>query len=167
MKLRDWSPTIVLTVVGVVSLGAFLWAWFGSFGACVYGQTDESYQKTIAALDGIADLGLKLSTSLVGFGAALLIGLKGGLSLTAPVRTFLLISMLMFTQSALYAVWWRIGIAESWLNDCLNLVVEDHMQRRYQAHLWFFVLGLASLGALVFVASLARRGEVSQKGGQA
>jgi len=54
MKLRDWSPTIVLTVVAVVSLGAFLWVRYGSFGACVSGETSESFQKTIAALDGIA-----------------------------------------------------------------------------------------------------------------
>jgi hypothetical protein len=159
MKFKDWSASIALTVAGVASLGVLLWVRYGSFGACVFGDTDESFQKTIAALDGIADVGLKLSTSLVGFGAALLIGLKAGLTLTVPVRTLLLISMLMFTQSALYVVWWRLGIATSWLNSCLNLAVEDFMQRRYEAHLWFFLLGLIFLGALVFAAAIARREE--------
>jgi hypothetical protein len=63
----------------------------------------------------------------------------------------------MFTQSALYAVWWRLGVATSWLNKCPNLVVESYMQRRYEAHLWFFLLGLISLGVLVFVAAVAPR----------
>jgi hypothetical protein len=72
--------------------------------------------------------------------------------------------MLMFTQSALYAVWWRIGIATSWLNACLNLVTEETMQRRYEAHLWFFILGLISLGALVFVAAQSRSEEPSARG---
>jgi len=73
----------------------------------------------------------------------------------------------MFTQSALYAVWWRFGIATSWLNKCLNLVDEDFMQRRYEAHLGFFLLGLFSLGVLVFVAAFARREEPSPKGDKA
>jgi hypothetical protein len=164
MKFGPWSTIIVVTATILVSLGVFLWAMYGSFGACVRGETSDSFQKTIAALDGIVDLGLKLSTTLVGFGALLLIGLKSGLSLTAPVRAFLLVSTLLFCQSALYAVWWRLGIAQSWLNECLNMVVEDNMQRRYVAHLGFFLLGLFSLSVLVFVAALNRREETSTRG---
>jgi hypothetical protein len=158
------SAKIILFAAVIISLGVLLWVLLGAFGACVSGDTGESFQKTIAALDGIADLGLKLSTSLVGLGAALLIGLKSGLTLTAPVRASLIVSMLMFTQSALYAVWWRMGIATSWLNECLNLVVEEYMQRRYEAHLGFFLVGLFSLGVLVLVAAQARREEPSSGG---
>jgi hypothetical protein len=163
MKLWYRPKTTSLTVLAF-SLMVFIWVLSGSFGACVAGSLSENLQKTIGALDGIIDLGLKLSTSLVGLAAALLIGLKGGLTLTAPVRTSLIISMLMFTQSAVYAVAWRFGIANSWLNTCLNLVTEPTMQRRYDAHLWFFIFGLISLGALVFVAAQSRGEEPTTKG---
>jgi hypothetical protein len=120
---------------------------------CVEGSTGDSLQKTIAALDAIADLGLKLSTALIGFGAALLIGLKsGGMSLTFPVRIAVFISMLMFTQSALYAIWWRIRIANSWFNECLNTVTEPSMQRIYESHMILFATGVLSLIALFLVA---------------
>lgn len=160
MRIYRHSAIVAAVIMG--SLGLFIWTSLGSFGACVVGDLNENFQKTIAALDGIADLGLKLSTSLVGFGAALLIGIKTGVSLTTPVRTALLVSMLMFVQSALYAVWWRFGIATSWLNKCLNMVAEDFMQRRYEAHLIFFLLGLISLGALVIIAIQVRREEPAQ-----
>jgi hypothetical protein len=72
---------ITLAVAGLVSVIILLWVWHASSGVCVYGETEDVYQKMIASLDGIVDLGLKLSTSLVGVGAALLIGLKSGLTL--------------------------------------------------------------------------------------
>jgi hypothetical protein len=157
MNLKFWEhPVATVLIALALSLLVLLWVWWGSFGACVTGSMDDNLQKTIAALDGIVDLGLKLSTSLVGFGAALLIGLKGGLTLTSSVRTSLLLSMLMFTWSALYAVVWRFGVANMWLNKCLNLVIEQTMQRRYEAHILFFVLGLISLFALVLVAVQSR-----------
>jgi hypothetical protein len=156
-SMRTWPTILVLIISLVLSLSALAWVSLATFGACVSGDLNESYQKTITALDGIADLGLKVSTSLVGIGAALLIGLKTGVSLTGPVRTSLLVSMLSFTQSALYAVWWRFGIANSWLNKCLNLVVEDFMQRRYEMHLIFFLAGLFFLGLLVLFAAFAPR----------
>jgi hypothetical protein len=54
-------------IVSALSLIVFIWVITASFGACVTGNMNENLQKTIGALDGIVDLGLKLSTSLVGF----------------------------------------------------------------------------------------------------
>jgi hypothetical protein len=163
MKFGNWPAGIVVTAFLLVA-AVWIWTMNGSFVCVINDKPSDRFLKTIVALDGIADLGLKFSTSLVGFAAALLIGLKSGLSLTAPVRTSLVVSMLMFTSSALYAVWWRYGIAESWLNQCLNMVVEDDMKRRYVAHLGFFAAGLFSMGALVFFAALARREAPSPMG---
>jgi hypothetical protein len=160
MKFLFWS---LLLITVVVSISVFGWTAYGSFIACVPGQENASIEKTITILDGILDVGLKLSTTLVGFAAAILIGLKSGLSLTTPVRVSLIISTLLFSQSALYAVWWRLGMANNWLNQCPDLVLEPFMQRRFEAHLGFFLAGLFSLGVLVFVAAINNRdGSISE-----
>jgi len=164
MSRRIAVEAIVLAALALFSLGGFVWVLNGSFGACVRGGTDDSLQKTITALDGIVDLELKLSTAIIGFVAALFVGLKGGLNMTAPVRISLLVSAALFVQSALYSVWWRFGIAQSWLNACLNMVAEDNMQRRYEAHLGLFLLGLLSLGGVVFIAALTGQVKLSTPG---
>jgi hypothetical protein len=143
---------VVLTGLIGLSVLAYLWVASGSFSVCTPGEPAEGYAKTIAALDGIVDLGLKLSTTLVGLGAAVLIGWKSGLKLTFPVKILILVATLLLVQSALYAVWWRFGIAELWLNDCIELVAQPQLGRRYQAHFYFFLAGLVSMGALVIGA---------------
>jgi hypothetical protein len=59
-----------------------------------------------------------------------------------------------------YVCFWSIilglGMANNWLN-CPGLVVEPFMQRRFGAHLGFFLAGLFSLGVLVFVAAINNR----------
>jgi hypothetical protein len=158
--------TVIVALVVIASASGFV---YGYAGAAVCLPEDiaksENFQKTIAALDGIVDLGLKLSTSLVGFGAALLIGLKGGLTLTVPVRTSIFLALLMFIQSAFSAVAWRIGIANSWLNKCLNMVVEDYMQRLYGLHLVFFLSGLLFLLILIIVVILSSDEKTFQNNG--
>ena len=128
----------------------------GSFNVCTEG-TDEIYQKTIAALDAIVELSVKLSTTLIGLGAALLIGLKTGLRFTPVTKLITITAVLFFAQSALYAVLWRLGVAELWLNKCLELVSQDILTRPYQAHFGFFLAGLLALGALVVIAAFGVR----------
>ncbi len=154
-----FATTMIVGLVIVSSLVVFWFVWNASFGACVRGSVGESYQKTISALDGTVDLGLKLSTTLVGFGAALLIGIKDSVRMTPTLRVLVLVSTLLFAQSALYGVWWRLGVAESWLNECLNIVTEPRLKERYLAHFYFFLAGLFSLGLVVIVASWPRTGE--------
>src|ERR1700683_2771596 len=84
------GPARIVVTAGLLVGAGWIWTMEGSF-VCVVSEPSDRFLKTIVALDGIADLGLKFSTSLVGFAAALLIGLKSGLSLTAPVRTSLIV----------------------------------------------------------------------------
>jgi hypothetical protein len=157
--MRSSAPVITAIVVGLViatSLAVFWYVFNASFGACARGTLGENYQNTIKALDGTIDVGLKLSTTLVGFGAALLIGIKDIVRMTAAVRLTVLVSTLLFAESALYGVWWRLGVANSWLNECLNLIMEPSLQRRYLVHFDFFLLGLLSLGLVVITATFAR-----------
>jgi hypothetical protein len=155
------TSIVVLLLLLIVGVAAFWWVAHGSFRVCVEGAFADSDQKTIATLDGIIDLGLKLSTTLVGVGAAVLIGLKSGLKMTPFVQVLLLVATLLFVQSALYAVWWRLGIAQIWLNQCFGLITAEYLQRRLEAHFGFFFLGLGALGLLVigatFTAPQARK----------
>jgi hypothetical protein len=146
---------------GLICLSAVTYFWIaaGSFSVCTPQESVDPYAKTIAALDGIVDLGLKLSTSLVGLGAALLIGWKAGLKLTFPIKVMILIATLLLIQSALYAVWWRLGVAELWLNECLELVTQPRLGRRYEAHFYFSLAGLISLGVLVIGALFSEQGD--------
>jgi hypothetical protein len=149
----------ILVVLVCLSGVAYLWVAAGSFSVCTPQESQDTYAKTIAALDGIVDLGLKLSTSLVGLGAAVLIGWKAGLKLTFPIKIIILVATLLLIQSALYAVWWRFGVAELWLNDCLELVAQPRLGRRYEAHYYFFLAGLISLGVLVISALFSEKAD--------
>lgn len=153
-RLRAF-PVTIWAVLIIFSCAVFIWNYAAPFGICVRGSLAPTLEKTISSLDSITDLSLKLSTTLVGIGAAVLIGLKSGVVLTSSIRHLLIVSTLLFTQSALYSVWWRLGIANSWLNDCLNVITDAALQRRYEAQLLCFIFGLVSLGVLVVVAGLS------------
>ncbi|WP_166299590.1 hypothetical protein [Bradyrhizobium sp. 2S1] len=141
----------------LVSAGIFGWAQSGSaFKVCVptEGAATTQHQEAIKALDAVADVGIKLSTTLVGLGAAILLGFKSGLTLTTPIRASILLATVCFLESALYAVLWRMRIAELWINDCLALVEEPRLQYRFMAHFGFFLAGLGFLAFLVVSAAL-------------
>lgn len=140
-----------------VSAGIYLWVDSGSpFKVCIptHGAATTQHEQAIKSLDAVADVGIKLATTLVGLGAAILLGFKSGLRLTTSIRAFVLIATLCFLQSALYAVLWRLRIAELWINDCLALVAEPRLQYRYNAHFALFLAGLFWLGVLVATAAL-------------
>jgi hypothetical protein len=145
---KIWIAGILVALV-CLSFLAYLWVAAGSFRVCTPQQSQDNLEKTVNALDSIIDLGLKLSTTLVGLGAALLLGWRTELKLTFSVKIILLLSTFFLIQSALYAVWWRFGVAQLWLNDCLELVAESRLGRRWEAHFYFFLAGLLSLGLLV------------------
>jgi hypothetical protein len=153
MMGRDtrWSIFGVASLA-LVSLLIFGYVISGSSFVCpVLAKPDpEKYAKVIAALDQVVDLGIKLSTTLAGLGAAMLLGWKSEWRTTQPVIRFLvLLGAILFVQSALYAIWWRTGIAEAWFNNCPQLVAENRLQYRFEAHFYLFVLGLLCLGAIV------------------
>ena len=147
----------VIAVAALASIVIFLWVQSGSaFRVCVptEGAATAQHQEAIKALDAVADVGIKLSTTLVGIGAAILLGFKSGLALTTPVRASLMLATVCFLQSALYAVLWRMRIAELWINDCLALVAEPRLQFRFTAHFAFFLAGICFLALLVISATL-------------
>lgn len=75
----------------------WVWALNGDFGACVKGTTGKSYQKTIMALDGTIDLGIKLAVASIGAGGALLFGLKSGMALSSNGKVILLSAVLLLS----------------------------------------------------------------------
>src|SRR6266851_1890940 len=105
-----WGAIIFAILTSFV---AYLFVESGSpFKVCIptEGPATEQHQKAIAALDGVADIGIKLSTTLVGIGAAVLLGFKSGLKLTIPIRIIILFAAACFLQSTLYAVLWRLRV---------------------------------------------------------
>ena len=62
-------------------------------------------------------------------------------------------------------VYWKLEVANSWLNRCLNLVYEPQVERAFDASLAFFVLGLVCALVLLFVAAWGKpQGEVDASG---
>jgi hypothetical protein len=68
-------------------------------------------------------------------------------------RAAILLATICSLESSLYAVLWRMRIAELWVNDCLELVTEPRLQYRFTAHFAFFLAGLFWLGVLVVSAT--------------
>lgn len=167
MRRRAVSTIFLVVLILVGSSAVYVWVASGSAFVCTPLDDPskvEKYAKTIAALDQVVDLGIKLSTTLAGLGAALLLGLKAGMRSTPVMRLCILFSTILFVQSALYAIWWRTGIAELWLNDCPTLVAETRLQYRFNAHFYLFVGGLISIGLLVIGAIFTTPTEPSTSG---
>jgi hypothetical protein len=155
MRQRLIWTLATLAIMALVAILFYRWVAAGSFKVCVQAPITDAASKTLDGLDKIIDVGMTLSTSLVGLGAALLIGLKGGIRVSLPNQLFILVSLLFFVQSAFYAVLWRIGAVDIRINECIELLTTELMERRFSAHFTIFILGLASLGALVISAIIS------------
>lgn len=154
----------ILSIFVLGSIAAFAFVWLSAhFSVCTPTASAEysRFEKTIAALDSVINLAITLSTTLVGVGAAVLIGFKSGVRLTPLVRLSILIGTLAFAQAALYAVWWRVGVGELWLNECLALISEPRLTTRYVAQFYFFMFGLLCLLPVVLSAALSKSGSAS------
>jgi hypothetical protein len=151
---EEWLwPVLILLLLAVGSIAYLHQVSMGTFAPCALMTTlTELQQKTIASLELIIELGLKLSTTLVGFGAALLIGVKSGLSSSPSMRALVAAAVLLFAQSALYAVWWRMGIADVYFNGCFKMVEGSLLQLRFDAHINCFMAGLGALGVVVITS---------------
>jgi hypothetical protein len=133
--------TILLTVA---SASLWLWALTGSFKGCSSDQVPNEWLKqTAATLDATVDLGLTIATTLVGAGGALLVGFKGVTAQLKPTDKLLLLwAIIFFGQSAIAGVIWKLRLANSWFNRCLDFLAEPLMQNLFLASLWFFIAGL-------------------------
>lgn len=154
-KMFEYS---ILALLIIISSIVFYYAASRPFGICVESTTNTTLEKTVAALDSTVSLGLTLSTSLIGLSAAVLIGFKSDIVLTRPKKLIILIAVIFFVESALYGIWWRLGIANAWLNECLNIIEREMLQTQYQLHFGFFMFGLLALGALVAISALSEKG---------
>lgn len=155
-KIRPHAMRIA-ALAALLFFSALIWVWIamGSFGACVLGTTGEDYQNAVEALSGTVDLGSTLSVSLVGAASAGLLGWKTDLKLTAWVRTVMLVAAVLFGQSAIAGTYWKLQVANGWLNQCLNLVYEPLMQRSFNASLLFFASGVFFAMMLLVVAAMS------------
>lgn len=147
------KPTILGFAVIIAGVLLLAWALFGGFAACPAGETGETFQKTIATLDGTIELGLKLSVALIGAGAAVILGLKTGIRMTQRVKAVLFTAIILFGESAIAGVLWRLRLANAWLNGCLALVTTPYMTRLFDAAFYLFIAGL--LATLVMVSDAA------------
>src|SRR5436190_2144894 len=95
---RQRGPWIFVIVAAACCGAAWYCVLSTKYGGCEKGETGDALQKTIATLDATIELGLKLSVSLVAAGAALLVGLKSGVRMTAWVRALLLVTIFLFGQ---------------------------------------------------------------------
>jgi len=151
LQLKRFWPIALLILIGVVSL-LFPLLVAKPYGACAVEDATDLQLKTVSTLNDIVDLGLKISTTLVGFGAAAVIGLKGEVKLGRFMRVMVVISVMLFAQSALYGVWWRFGVAQMYLIECLSMITAPALQWRFQGHVYFFMLGIGAVGVLVLGA---------------
>jgi len=149
---KVWSSALIVLIVGLSAI-CFIIVLGGTFDTCSPGKFTNDQHKTLAFLDSIVDLGLKLATALVGFGAAVLIGIKPDLKLTLLQRVLIAGATLWFAESALYGIWWRFGLAEVYFNRCFGLVSTTYIHSRFQAHLGTFILGVLWIGILVISAT--------------
>ncbi|WP_316199365.1 hypothetical protein [Bradyrhizobium sp. SZCCHNS2002] len=155
LSLTRIKPFGIAFAFAVMCAAGWVWALNGDFGACVTGSTDKSLQNTVAALDSTIDLGIKLAIALIGAGGALLFGLKAGVTMSINGKVSLLFAILLLGQSVLAGIFWKMQVAEDWLNKCLNLVQEDVMQRLFLASFYFFLAGLATLVFMMSATILA------------
>ncbi len=140
--------------IGVAFASVCLWTWIltGQF-VCEIGSTTEPLQKTVEALDATASYAISWSVTIIGASAAVLLGLKSGMRLTPWSKSLMLICAFLFGQAAATGLYWKLGVANSWFNRCLNLIYEPSMARAFDAMLYLMVAGVLCALALVCVAA--------------
>lgn len=155
MKPRAVSTIIFLSLLVLISFYVFNWTSNFPYACRIENPSAEDNEITasIAILDKILDPGLTFSTTLAAFGAAILLGWKLQITLTFTSRLIIFAATLFFVQSGMYAIWFRYGASQIFSSGCPHLQVLEFFQRRIDAHLFFFGLGLGSL-ALLVISSL-------------
>lgn len=122
--------------------------------SCAQKKPSEVLEKAITSLDNNIDLGIKLSTSIVGAGAALLFGLKSGISMPGWLKMCFIASLLPFIQSTFYGVWWRLEIALVWTRQCPELIEQERTVAIYQAAFLTFLQGAGAVIVLLVIIAL-------------
>jgi hypothetical protein len=151
-KAPDCRAALATVALGAVFIGGIVviaWSWSQPFGSCAIQPVTDSVKGALSQYSETVKQVLTLSTALAGLGAALLLGLKEGLGLTAPRRILLLASVLCFVFSTYFALLWQSWLAELLLLGCPGLISQGVMWLPFVAHTNFFVIGLALIGLIV------------------
>ncbi|MBC7312346.1 MAG: hypothetical protein H5U11_07605 [Rhizobium sp.] len=155
--IRKWG---VGAIVGLLVLTFSIWRFLEvpamHVGVCDTTVPNEQYQKTVEFLDSIVELGLTLATGLIGLCAALMIGLQGSVRLIPWNVTFLLASVVCLAQAILYGLWWKVGIANLWFNECWQRIDAGFLQYRYSNSFFLFMVGIVLFSILVGSIALQR-----------
>jgi hypothetical protein len=142
-----------------VSAMYYIYILRSNVGVCVVGEFSASQQSTFQVLDGIVNLGMTLSTGIVGLGAAMLVGTYGAIKLTKFIVFMSFISIASLATSVLYGIWWKMNIANIWFNECPNLIASTYIQDINSAHFYYMIVGVLAIGIIVAAASWGRIGE--------
>ncbi|MBZ9815747.1 hypothetical protein [Mesorhizobium sp. CA7] len=160
--MGKWGPVTVVGVpLAIASVLVFIAVPSENFkGACNEAAASDPFLKAVELLDSIIQLGITLSTGLIGLGAALLLGLQGSLRPTPWTLAILAGSMTCLAQAILYGISWKAGIANLWFNSCWEKINAEFLQYRYSVSFDFFMAGILLLGLLVALIALQRIREI-------
>lgn len=156
MTKKGW-PLLAIVLVAIVSFSimAFVVAWPDA--PCpAQNQVNDSLKQVVDLLNSILDLDITICTGVIGLSAALLLGIQGDVKLRSVSLTLLSISILLLAQSVLYAIIWRLGVANLWYNDALSCIATDPQQASYKAHFLAMGLGILLFAATVIVVAFER-----------
>jgi hypothetical protein len=154
MKLRAVSTIVWFILLALISLHVYYQTSDFLYACRIEDPSryDKEITASIAILDKILDPGLTFSTTLAAFGAAALLGWKHQIKLTFISRLMIFAATIFFVQSGIYAIWFRYGASQIFSSGCPHIQVLEFFQRRVDAHLICFGLGLGSLGLLVIIS---------------
>lgn len=116
----------------------------------------EAQTKTVDFLNSIIELGLTLSTGLIGLSAALMLGLQGTIRLTKGVLHALCMSIFLLGQSVLYGFLWKLRVSNLWFNSCWENLDAAALQSVYSAHYYLLLCGLGCFSLLVIWVAVLR-----------
>ncbi|MDX0060413.1 hypothetical protein GOC19_29110 [Sinorhizobium meliloti] len=146
-------------LVGVCAI-YFFYALSAGVGVCAVKEAPTTAQeKLVDFLNGIIELGMTLTTALMGLSAALLLGVQGELRITAGVLRLMILSNVLIAQSLLYGVLWKFRVANLWFNGCWDGVASPGLQRAYSGHFYALGLGFVAFAVLVVYIAILRMGD--------
>ncbi|MER9524858.1 hypothetical protein NKI96_14910 [Mesorhizobium sp. M0292] len=153
---KQWPTfTIILVTVVLFSIMAFVVA--APDAPCpAQNQVSDPLKQVVELLNGILDLDITICTGVVGLSAALLLGIQGDIKLKKASLTLLSISIILLVQSILYAIIWRLGLANLWFNDAVSCIAKDPQQTSYKAHFLAMGLGIFFFAVTVVVVAFER-----------
>jgi hypothetical protein len=123
-------------------------------------------EQTMQYLNGVIEFDMTLGTGLIGLGAALLIGLQGNVQITFWRITWIFLAMISLAQSLVYAILWKLAVANLVYNDCWGNISSALVQSRFSGHLYFLLAGVGFMAAMVLLLAYGRLTEQSKAGGE-